>query len=320
MSIGVIGAGAFGTGLANALASKTDVTLWGRNSEEMNRIQKSRINEKRLAGVALNRRIAATSELSKVFANDVVLMCLPTQTMRGFLDTNKDELTEKTIISCCKGVDLKSGQGPVDLVDIFVPSAKTGILTGPSFAVDIAKGLPTALTLASRNLADAENLQKILSTATLRIYSSGDVKGAQLGGALKNVIAIGCGALMGAGLGESARAALITRGFAEMQRIGAVFGADPETLAGLSGFGDLVLTCTSPTSRNYRFGLALGLGSEWTSDETVEGVSTAQAIAKIAKQKSIEMPITQTLCHLIDGDITFPQAVTDLLSRPLTTE
>jgi len=176
------------------------------------------------------------------------------------------------------------------------------------------------LTLASTDAKDAQDLQVLLSTQTLRIYASTDVQGAQLGGALKNIMAIGCGALMGAGLGESARAAMITRGFAEMQRFAMEFGAQPETLAGLSGFGDLTLTCTSDTSRNYRFGQCLGKGSAWTSDETVEGATTTKAVAQLATAKGIDMPITQTLSQLIDGDLNLPQAVMQLLSRPLTKE
>ena len=320
MSISVIGAGAFGTGIANALAIEATVVLWGRNADEMGKIQDSRENEKRLAGVTLHDRVTATADLSNAFDADVVLLCLPTQQIGRFLEQHKDALFDKTIVSCCKGIDLTTGRGPVDLIDRHVPSATSAILTGPSFAIDIAKGLPTALTLASGNLTDAETLQRVLSTQSLRLYASDDVQGAQLGGALKNVIAIGCGALMGAGLGESARAALITRGFAEMQRLGAALGAQQDTLAGLSGFGDLVLTCTSPTSRNYRYGQALGTGQTWTSDETVEGASTAKAVAKIADRQDIEMPITQSLCQLISGDITLSQAVAQLLSRPLTTE
>jgi glycerol-3-phosphate dehydrogenase (NAD(P)+) len=320
MSIAIIGAGAFGTGLANALAAEDNVIIWGRDAAAMQVIQETRTNEKRLAGVKLNDRITATADLQTALAADVILLCLPTQQISAFLKTNSDALFDKTLVSCCKGIDLASGQGPVDLMIQIIPSATSAILTGPSFAIDIAKGLPTALTIASASLSDAETLQRLLSTQTLRLYASDDIQGAQMGGALKNVIAIGCGALMGAGLGESARAALITRGFAEMQRFGQSYGAELETLSGLSGFGDLVLTCTSPTSRNYRFGYALGTGTEWTSEETVEGATTAKAIAKIALAKNIDMPITQNLCQLINGDITLSQAVAQLFSRPLTTE
>jgi len=320
MSIAVIGAGAFGTGLANALALDHPVTLWGRNADIMAEVQATRLNSKRLPDIKLHANLTATSDLNTALSAQTLLLCLPTQTLADFAKTHNTALSGKNLIACCKGVDLTSGTGPVDLLNTHIPNAISGILTGPSFAVDIARGLPTALTLAVENDAAASALQHQLSTKTLRLYTTPDIQGAQLGGALKNVMAIGCGALMGAGLGHSARAALMTRGFAEMQRFALAFGALPETLSGLSGFGDMTLTCTSDKSRNYRFGTALGAGTDWTSDETVEGRVTAQAVAKIAQTKGIDMPITQTLCQFMDGRLNLIQAMAELLSRPLTQE
>ena len=175
MSIAIIGAGAFGTGLANALAAEDNVIIWGRDAAAMQVIQETRTNEKRLAGVKLNDRITATADLQTALAADLILLCLPTQQISAFLKTNSDALFDKTLVSCCKGIDLASGQGPVDLMIQIIPSATSAILTGPSFAIDIAKGLPTALTIASASLSDAETLQRLLSTQTLRLYASDDI-------------------------------------------------------------------------------------------------------------------------------------------------
>jgi glycerol-3-phosphate dehydrogenase (NAD(P)+) len=207
-------------------------------------------------------------------------------------------------------------QGPSAVIRARCSDAQIAVLTGPSFAADIARGLPTALTLAGAD----EALQARLSTPSLRLYRSADVVGAELGGALKNVMAIAAGVVMGAGLGDSARAALMTRGFAEMQRFALAKGARAETLAGLSGLGDLILTCTSAQSRNFRFGQAIGQGAEFDPTITVEGAATAVAVAKIAQRDGIEMPITQMIAALIAQEITLRQAVQALMSRPLKEE
>ena len=191
------------------------------------------------------------------------------------------------------------------------------VLTGPSFAADIAKGLPTALTLAS---TDGDALQRLLSTPDLRLYRSTDVIGAELGGALKNVIAIAAGVVIGAGLGDSARAALMTRGYAEMARLAMALGARAETLAGLSGFGDLVLTCTSTQSRNFRFGQSLGADAAFDPAVTVEGIATAKAVSNLAKTMQVDMPITQMIAALIDRKLSLSAAVSALMSRPLKPE
>ena len=203
------------------------------------------------------------------------------------------------------------------MVQGLCPQSAVSILTGPSFAADIARGLPTALTLAGQAV---EALQPLLSTATLRLYRSDDAVGAELGGALKNVIAIAAGVVMGAGLGESARAALITRGFAEMQRFALSQGAASDTMLGLSGLGDLILTCTSTQSRNLRYGMALGSGSAFDPTITVEGVATAQAIEQIAQNLALDMPVSTMVARLIRQDITLDQAIHSLMSRPLRKE
>ena len=201
-----------------------------------------------------------------------------------------------------------------------VPDCQSALLTGPSFAHDIACGLPTALTIACADDMVGRQLQQQLTTSNLRLYRTTDTIGAELGGAIKNVIAIACGAAMGAGLGDSARAALMTRGYAEMQRMALPLGARPETLAGLSGFGDLTLTCSTQASRNYRFGVALGQGVGFDPKITVEGAATARATLRRARDMQIEMPITAAVVGLLEGAIDISQAMEILLSRPLKEE
>lgn len=222
------------------------------------------------------------------------------------------------VVACCKGVDLTTLRGPVAVIEARRPGVQAAILTGPSFAADIARGLPTALTLATTR--DGEALQELLSTPTLRIYRTDDVIGAELGGALKNVIAIAAGTVIGAGLGDSARAALMTRGYAEMVRLAEALGARPETLSGLSGFGDLVLTCTSAQSRNFRYGCALGKGEAFDPRVTVEGIATARAVAKLAAGLGIDMPVTGMVNALALGRIALNDAIGQLMSRPLKQE
>jgi len=310
--IGVVGAGAFGTALAVALGREgREVRLWARDVTRLAGGQSAR-----LPGVNLPKTVSVTAEISDLTGADAVLLTLPMQALRGFL-AEHPVLNGLPLVACCKGVDLTTLKGPTALIDAACPNSAFAILTGPSFAADIARGLPTALTLAS---ADGEALQYLLSTPTLRLYRTTDVIGAELGGALKNVIAIAAGIVIGAGLGDSARAALMTRGYAEMTRLALALGARAETLAGLSGFGDLVLTCTSAQSRNFRYGQALGAGERFDPTVTVEGAATAKAVSDMAKSLQIDMPITSMIAAVIDHHITLPQAISALLSRPLKQE
>jgi glycerol-3-phosphate dehydrogenase (NAD(P)+) len=311
MTIAILGAGAFGAALAATLGRTTDVVLWGRN-------QTGRAIA-RLPGIELPETVTVTAEIADTDTAGVLLLALPMQTLAPFVDTHLARLSGRPLVACCKGVDLQSGLGPVEIL------ARAGgpapaVLTGPSFAADIAIGLPTALTLACTDDQLGARLQGQLSTPTLRLYRTTDVIGAELGGALKNVIAIASGVVIGAGLGDSARAALMTRGYAEMQRLALAHGARPETLAGLSGFGDLVLTCTSDHSRNFRFGRALGAGQPFDPSTTVEGAATARAVARIAREEKIEMPISTMVAALVDGKIGLTDAMQSLLSRPLKPE
>jgi glycerol-3-phosphate dehydrogenase (NAD(P)+) len=315
MSVAIIGAGAFGTALAIALGAKQPVILWARAPGHAAEMMADRENKRRLPGMTFSDHVMISSELETVLAADILLLALPMQSLAGFVAQH--DLAGKNVVACCKGIDLVTGHGPSAVLQ---GAGHVAVLTGPSFARDIAAGLPTALTLACAAPHVAATLQATLSTPTLRLYRTGDVIGAELGGALKNVIAIGCGAVIGAGLGDSARAALMTRGFAEMQRVAIALGAEAETLMGLSGLGDLTLTCTSDQSRNYRLGLALGAGTEFDAQLTVEGAATARALRSIAASRGLDLPICLAVADLVDGKLNITGAIDRLLARPLREE
>jgi glycerol-3-phosphate dehydrogenase (NAD(P)+) len=314
-AISVLGAGAFGTALAISLARDgRAVTLWARDPGDMT---VTRQNARRLPGFRFPENLAVTDNLSEAVKAPIILLAIPLQQTAPFLEENRDRFTHQTLVACSKGIDIASGRGPAEIIANTCPGATPAVLSGPSFAVDIAAGLPTALTIAAQ---DPEPLQRALTTANIRLYRSTDMVGVELGGALKNVVAIACGIAMGAGLGESARAALMTRGYAEMTRFARVRGAEPETLAGLSGFGDLALTCTSEKSRNYAFGLALGQCKQAAQGGTIEGRATAKAVSKAAKKAGIDMPIAEIVVAIVEGKVTISKAVEILLSRPLKEE
>ncbi|MDC0659231.1 NAD(P)-dependent glycerol-3-phosphate dehydrogenase [Leisingera sp. SS27] len=320
MNISVLGSGAFGTALAISLAGNGPVTLWARNAMKAQAMQDSRRNGTRLPGVSLPENLTVTADIAKASQSEVLLLAVPMQTLRGVLEEYGAQLAGKTLVACCKGIELETGLGPVAVIQEVLPDAKAALLTGPSFAADIARGLPTALTLACGDADLCKSLQELLTTANLRLYRTTDTIGAEIGGALKNVMAIACGAVIGAGLGDSARAALMTRGYAEMQRMALACGAKAETLAGLSGFGDLALTCTSDLSRNYRLGLSIGRGEEFDPSITVEGAATARAVAEQAQRMALDMPVTLTVTNLVDQRLTISEAAAHLLKRPLKEE
>ena len=321
MSIAVLGSGAFGTALAISLAQDgRDILLWARDPDHAAQMQKSGVNEKRLPDAPLPSSLSVISDMAGIQGADTVLIAVPMQQLASFAERYKDILASKTLVACCKGIDLTSGLGPTGVLKKVLPDTPSAILTGPSFAHDIAIGLPTALTLACEDPDLGAQLQRNLSTSNIRLYRSTDVIGAELGGALKNVIAIACGAAIGARLGESARAALITRGFAEMQRMAHAIGARPETLAGLSGFGDLALTCSSEGSRNFRYGLSLGRGDDFDPSVTVEGAATAKACLARAKALDLDMPITAAVVAMVERTLTLKEAMDSLLARPLKEE
>ncbi len=320
MSVAVVGSGAFGTALAISLSHGGNVCLWARRPEQAEAMRRTHENTTRLPGIALPESLGITAEIDTISGYSAVILAVPMQQLRGLLTQHRSAFADRILVAACKGAELDSGLGPLDVIRAIFPGSQPALLTGPSFARDIAQGLPTALTLACDDETLAKSLQQTLLSTNLRLYRTTDTIGAELGGALKNVIAIGCGAVMGAGLGESARAALMTRGYAEMQRLALALGARAETLAGLSGFGDLALTCTSTQSRNYQRGLAIGEGRAFDPTITVEGAATAHAIARRAAILGVDMPITDTIVALLDQKQTLKQAMTSLLARPLKEE
>ena len=306
--IGIVGAGAFGTALAVAFGrGGLQVGLWARDPARVQRHD-------------LPKTVSVTAEIADLRGAKAILLCIPMQQLRGFLQTHAAVLDGHPLIACCKGIDLVSLQGPTAQIAVFCPAAIPALLTGPSFAADIIKGLPTALTLACASDVAGRELQALLISPNLRLYRNTDVTGAELGGAVKNVIAIACGTAIGQGMGESARAALMTRGFAEMQRLAQALGARSDTLMGLSGLGDMVLTCTSDQSRNFRYGLALGRDEPFDAAITVEGVATAQAVAALAARLGVDMPITAMLAAIITGALPVSEALNQLFARPLKPE
>lgn len=319
MSIAVAGAGAFGTALAVSLAQNGPVTLWARDAEAVKTMSETRQNP-RLEGVRLHDNIRISADIETVFAADTILLAVPAQKLRGFLSEHAGRLKGKSLVSCAKGIDASTMTGTVTSIREVVPDATAALLTGPSFAADIARNLPTALTLACQDDAKGAALQKELTTPNLRLYRTTDTVGAELGGSLKNVMAIACGACIGEGMGDSARAALMTRGMTEMMRLAGALGGRPDTMMGLSGFGDLVLTCTSEQSRNYRYGLALGRQENFDPSITVEGVATTHAVAKLARARGIDMPIVTMLAELLEHDVSVAEAIQALFSRPLKEE
>ncbi len=317
-SIAVIGAGAFGTALAMTQAARGGpVVLWGRDGARMQDIQTTRENTRNLPGVTLPPHVTATSDLSKISEARIVLLSIPTQSLHRFLTDHRAALQHTTLVACCKGIARGTGLLPTQIIQDVLPDAGTAVLTGPSFAADIGRGKPTALTLATA-LPNGSALQEQLSTPALRLYLSDDPVGAQLGGALKNVIALAAGMVIGADLGESARAALMTRGFAEIVRLAAAQGAHPETLWGLSGFGDLILTCSSEKSRNFSHGIRFAQGQADPQTQTIEGVMTAHAVSE--QNMEMDLPVIHMVSRLLKKQISVNDALEQLLQRPLKSE
>lgn len=317
MSIGVIGAGAFGTALAVAMArGGADVVQWGRNAAQMAAMASQRENAAYLPGVTLPTSLTVCADLAALADCRAVLLVLPAQQSDGFLAAHAAQLPNAPLVLCAKGIDATYFATQTDIATRHC-ALPLAVLTGPGFASEIARGLPAALVLACQDERLGAKLQAQIATDRLRLYLSSDPVGAQLGGALKNVVAIAAGISIGAGLGESARAGLVTRGFAEMRRLGVALGADAETFAGLSGLGDLMLTCASAQSRNFAAGLALGQGAPLPPGKTQEGVATARAAVSLGAKFNIEMPIAAAVAAVLDNTLTIDGAMASLLARPL---
>ena len=324
MKLGIVGGGAWGTSLAQvAAAGGRETLLWAFEPEVVEAINAAHENTAFLAGVPLDPAIRATSDLSELESCDAWLVVTPAQHMRAVLERATD--CDKPLVLCSKGIEEKSGMLLHQVAKAACPGAGIAVLSGPTFAHEVAQGLPTAVTLAAEDGALAERLRDRIKQPTFRIYVSDDLAGAEIGGAVKNVLAIACGVVEGKGLGQNARAALIGRGFAEMTRFGLAFGARRETLAGLSGLGDLVLTCSSTSSRNYSLGKGIGEGrsaTELLADRktVAEGAFTAPVLARLAKDKGIDMPIVEAVDALIGGRAGVDEVLGALLSRPSRSE
>lgn len=325
-NIGVIGAGAWGTALGMVAARKGhQVWMWAREAEVLRDIGTNHENGMYLPGIQLPSTLHAMADLALAAQSEALFLACPAQHLRQILKDLRPHLRAGTpLVLCCKGIERTSGQFLTEVLAAEAPHGEAAILSGPSFAKDVALGLPTAVTIAAQP-AIAARLQATLADDAFRPYVSDDLLGVALGGAAKNVYAICCGIVMGMGLGESARAALLARGFAELCRLGEALGARRKTLMGLSGLGDLILTATSASSRNYAAGLALGKGETLANltapgKPLAEGLDTAPALVARARQHNIELPVAGTMAAVLDGSLALRDAVPRLMGRPLKSE
>ncbi|MCS6786772.1 MAG: NAD(P)-dependent glycerol-3-phosphate dehydrogenase [Thiobacillaceae bacterium] len=327
MKLCILGAGAWGTGLAVRLAAHAEVWLWARNPEHVRAMRKARVNERHLPGVPLPPALHVTDDLpAAAWAADYLISAVPTGGLRSLLRRLREAACLRPLIWLCKGFEAGSMRLPHQVVAEEWPEGLPhAVLSGPSFALEVARGLPVALTLASRDADFAHRAAQDLHAPGLRPYTSTDVVGVEVGGAVKNVIAIAAGVSDGLAFGLNARAALITRGLAEVSRLGVHLGGEPKTFMGLSGMGDLILTCTGDLSRNRQVGLRLARGESLETilralGHVAEGVTTAREVRRLAAQLRVDMPITETVCRLLDQELSPQQAAGALLSRALKDE
>ena len=326
-SIGVIGGGAWGTALAQLLASNGRKTLlWAREEDVVKSINNDNENKTFLAGIKLDESLKATNDLQEAAACDVLLMVTPAQHLRSTVESIKHHLKNgKPVVICSKGIELESGLLLSQVIESIDPEIVKAVMTGPTFASEIAKGLPGAATIACKDKDVATELQDIIGVPRFRPYATTDVIGTQLGGAIKNVIAIACGVVWGRKLGESARAALVTRGVAEIARLGVAMGAKRETLLGMCGIGDLMLTCSSMQSRNFSLGAALGEGKSLkeildSRNAVTEGVHTVHSTLSLAQKHAVDMPISEAVANLMEEGYSVDDAIEDMLNRPFSYE
>jgi glycerol-3-phosphate dehydrogenase (NAD(P)+) len=326
-NIGIIGGGAWGTALAQVYAKNgNNVLLWAREEDVVSSVNEQQENRTFLPGVKLEKNLKATGSLTEAAEADILLIVTPAQHMRSTLAGLKAGIDEnKPVIICAKGVEIETGMLLSHVARETSPQSPIGILTGPTFAAEIARGLPSAVTLAFDNQDRAEQLAEELSTRSFRLYASDDVVGAQIGGAVKNVIAIACGIVEGKKLGESARAALVTRGLAEMARLASALGAKRETLMGMCGVGDLILTCSSMQSRNFSLGFALGQGKTLqeilaSRNSVTEGVHTAKALMLMARNNAVDMPVSEAVHLCLSEGARVDDVIARMMDRPLRAE
>jgi glycerol-3-phosphate dehydrogenase (NAD(P)+) len=320
-SVSVIGAGAWGTALAGVAArAGRNHVLYARDPAHATQIQTTRVNP-RLAGVQLDPGIAVTSDIAAAGRADIILAVTPAQHLRAAVSHLAPHVADGTpVIACAKGIEHGTHKFMTEVIAEAAPQAIAAILSGPSFADDVARGLPTAVTLAAKDEAIASNLVQALGSATFRPYHTTDVRGVEIGGAAKNVLAIAAGIVVGRNLGASALAALTTRGFSELARLGRACGARTETLSGLSGLGDLLLSCSTAQSRNFALGIALGRGEAAPAGKLAEGAFTAPVLVELAAAANVDMPVSQAVAAILDSRLTIDAAIEGLLTRPFKAE
>lgn len=324
-TLAVLGAGAWGSALANMAArSHARVWLWAHDPNHVAAMQSTRRNERRLPGVALAENVEPVADIACVGEADHVLAVTPAQTMRVTADAMRGHLRgTSVVVSCAKGIERETGLYMSEVLAERLPGQPVAALSGPSFAIDLSRGLPTAVTLAAQDISLAEMLCARLGAPHFRLYRSSDLLGVEIGGAAKNVLAIACGVAMGRQLGASAHAALLARGFAELMRFATTQGARAETIMGLSGLGDLALTCSSAQSRNYSLGFAIGSGETPQAaghGQLTEGAWTAGVLTRKARELGVEMPIAEAVAAILEGRIDVGRAIEGLMSRPFRAE
>jgi glycerol-3-phosphate dehydrogenase (NAD(P)+) len=320
-SVAVIGAGAWGTALAGVAArAGREVVLYARNAANAAQIAATRENSK-LPGVRLDASVRVTGDIALAAGADIILIATPAQNLRQAVTALAPHLAKATpVIACAKGIERGSHKFMTEVIAEAAIDATPAILSGPSFAQDVARGLPTAVTLAAKDEALASALVQALGSSTFRPYHTTDVRGVEIGGAAKNVLAIAAGIVVGRKLGASAQAALTTRGFSELMRLGRGCGARGETMAGLSGLGDLILTCSSQQSRNLALGIALGRGEPRPRDRLAEGEFTAPVLIELAASQNVDMPVSNAVAAILSGAVTIDAAIESLLTRPFKAE
>jgi glycerol-3-phosphate dehydrogenase (NAD(P)+) len=320
-SVAVIGAGAYGTALASAATrAGRKVALYARSADRAAQMKTTRQNPK-LPGISLDASIDITADIAEAARADVVLLATPAQHLREAATALAPLLKPSTpVVACAKGIERGTHKFMTEVIAEAIPAATPAILSGPNFADDVARGLPTAVTLAAKDEGLASDLVQALGSATFRPYHTTDVRGVEIGGAAKNVLAIAAGIVVGRQLGASALAALTTRGFSELARLGRACGARSETLAGLSGLGDLILSCSSPQSRNLAFGIALGRGEAPNRSKLAEGEFTAPVLVELAASQNVDMPVSNAVAAVLSGRITIDAAIEGLLTRPFKAE
>jgi len=320
-SVAVIGAGAWGTALAGvAVRAGRDVVLYARSAERAAEIAATRINP-RLSGVRLETGVNVTDDMTLAARADIILIATPAQHLREAVAALAPHLAGATpVIATAKGIERGTHKFMTEVIAEAAPEARPAILSGPSFAEDVARGLPTAVTLAAEDEKLASELVQALGSSTFRPYHTTDVRGVEIGGAAKNVLAIAAGIVAGKRFGASAQAALTTRGFSELVRLGRACGARGETMAGLSGLGDLILSCSSPQSRNLALGIALGRGEARPRDRLAEGEFTAPVLVELAASQNVDMPVSNAVAAILSGAVTIDDAIESLLTRPFKAE